>query len=890
MGTPDGVQLLGSDQSPSSADQCLVQDAGGVVFTTVRTVEPLTLPSVALILVVPWLTPCASPVAAPIVATPVVADAQVTELLITAVVASEYVPVATNCWFVPVAITGLAGVTAMPCRVAEVTVRTVEPLTNPRLALMLLVPAASPVARPLEPIVAVAEVAEAQVTAAVRSRCEPSEYVPVAVNCWFAPIAITGLAGATAMLTRVAAVTVKVVLPLTLPSVALMLDVPAATPVARPVVAPMVATEPVADAQLTEPVRSAVVASEYVPVAVNCWFVPAAIDGLAGVTAMLCRVAPVTVRTVEPLMSPNVALMLLVPAATPWARPVVLMVAIELVAEAQLTEPVIMAVELSEYVPVATNCWFAPATIDGLAGVTAMLCRVAEVTVRTVEPLMSPSVALMLDVPTATPWARPVALIVALAVVPEAQVTAPVRSRCEPSLYVPVAVNCWVSPAAIEGLAGVTAMLCNVAEVTVSTVEPLMLPSVALIVDVPTATPVARPVAPTVAVAGVPEAQVTDPVRSAVELSEYVPVATNCWVSPAAIDGLAGVTAMLCNAAAVTVNTVEPLMSPTVALTLEVPTATPWARPVAPIVATELVADAQVTEPVMTAVVASEYVPVATNCWFAPATIDGLAGVTAMLCNVAEVTVSTVEPLTSPSVAVMLEVPVARPVARPLVAPMVAVAVVPEAHVTAAVRSRCEPSLYVPVAVNCCVSPAAIEGLAGVTAMLCRVAEVTVSTVEPLTRPNVAVMLDVPTATPWARPPELIVATEVVADAHVTEPVMTAVVASLYVPVAVNCWFAPATIEGFAGATAMLCTVAAVTVRTVEPLISPTVALMLLVPAATPWARPLELIVALAVVPEAHVTVAVRSRCEPSLYVPVAVNCWVSPAAIDGLAGVTAML
>ena len=88
MGTPDGVQLLGSDQSPSSADQRLVQDAGGVVFTTLRTVEPLTLPSVALILVVPWLTPWARPLAL-IVATAVVADAQVTEPLMTAVVASE---------------------------------------------------------------------------------------------------------------------------------------------------------------------------------------------------------------------------------------------------------------------------------------------------------------------------------------------------------------------------------------------------------------------------------------------------------------------------------------------------------------------------------------------------------------------------------------------------------------------------------------------------------------------------------------------------------------------------------------------------------------------------------------------------------------------------------
>ncbi len=83
------------------------------------------------------------------------------------------------------------------------------------------------------------------------------------------------------------------------------------------------------------------------------------------------------------------------------------------------------------------------------------------------------------------------------------------------------------------------------------------------------------------------------------------------------------------------------------------------------------------------------------------------------------------------------------------------------------------------MAVNCWVGPAAIEGLAGLTAMLCRVAAVTVSTVEPLTRPSVALMLDVPMATPCASPPALIVATELVADAQVTEPVRSAVVASL---------------------------------------------------------------------------------------------------------------
>ncbi len=56
------------------------------------------------------------------------------------------------------------------------------------------------------------------------------------------------------------------------------------------------------------------------------------------------------------------------------------------------------------------------------------------------------------------------------------------------SLNVPVAVNCWVSPFAIEGLAGVTAIDCSAAAVTVNTVDPVTAPRVALIVLVPGAT------------------------------------------------------------------------------------------------------------------------------------------------------------------------------------------------------------------------------------------------------------------------------------------------------------------------------------------------------------------------------------------------------------------
>ena len=81
---------------------------------------------------------------------------------------------------------------------------------------------------------------------------------------------------------------------------------------------------------------------------------------------------------------------------------------------------------------------------------------------------------------------------------------------------------------------------------------------------------------------------------------------------------------------------------------------------------------------------------------------------------------------------------------------------------------------------NCCAAPLAIVGLAGVTAIDCSVAAVTVNTaagdVTPL---SAAVMLLVPTPTPVASPPAVIVATVVVAEFHVTDAVMFAVLLSL---------------------------------------------------------------------------------------------------------------
>jgi hypothetical protein len=79
----------------------------------------------------------------------------------------------------------------------------------------------------------------------------------------------------------------------------------------------------------------------------------------------------------------------------------------------------------------------------------------------------------------------------------------------------------------------------------------------------------------------------------------------------------------------------------------------------------------------------------------------------------------------------------------------------------------------------------------------------------------------------------------------------------------------------------------ALTVSVVEPLITPKVAEIVVVPDATPLANPLASIVAAAVVDEPQLTSAVRSRLLPSLYAPEAVNCWVVFTGIDNTAGAT---
>src|SRR5689334_11449663 len=101
--------------------------------------------------------------------------------------------------------------------------------------------------------------------------------MPVALNCVVVVGAICELVGVTEIDTRTAVVTVSVVLPLTAPTVALIVVVPTPWLLARPVVGLTVATFVAVEAQVAWLVTFCVVVSEYVPVAVNCCVVPSAI-------------------------------------------------------------------------------------------------------------------------------------------------------------------------------------------------------------------------------------------------------------------------------------------------------------------------------------------------------------------------------------------------------------------------------------------------------------------------------------------------------------------------------------------------------------------------------------------------------------------------------------
>lgn len=179
------------------------------------------------------------------------------------------------------------------------------------------------------------------------------------------------------------------------------------------------------------------------------------------------------------------------------------------------------------------------------------------------------------------------------------------------------------------------------------------------------------------------------------------------------------------------------------------------------------------------------------------------------------------------------------------------------------------PSVNVPVAVNCCIVPSAIEAVPGVSVIETRVAGVTVKFAVPLIALQLAVTAAVPTPVLVASPAAFTVNTVATLELQVAVLVKSCVVPSVYVPTTVNCCFVPSATDALDGDTASETNAAGVTVRVLEPVTAADVAVITVCPVPTLVARPLVtgalLIVATVVTLEFHVAVPVMSCVVPSV-------------------------
>jgi hypothetical protein len=143
------------------------------------------------------------------------------------------------------------------------------------------------------------------------------------------------------------------------------------------------------------------------------------------------------------------------------------------------------------------------------------------------------------------------------------------------------------------------------------------------------------------------------------------------------------------------------------------------------------------------------------NCCVVPAGIAAVAGVTAMETNIGPETVREVEELIAPDVAEIVVVPWPALVARPELPTLLLMMATPEfdeLHVATEVRFCSLPSVYVPVAVNCCVVPNAMLAACGIMAIDTSAAGFTTSVADALIDPELMPMDVVPVPADVARP------------------------------------------------------------------------------------------------------------------------------------------
>ena len=182
--------------------------------------------NVAVITVVPAARLVALPPPAT-TATLVLLLVQVTALLRLGKALPLKLPVAVNCVLKPASIDGVPGVTAIDVNGTLMTVKVDVSLWPLTFEVIVVVPVARVLAKPALVIVATVVLELVQLPAAVTFIFEPSDLVAIDRNWRFDPTVTVGLTGTTVIDVVVAAVTVKVAVPLTPAWVALIVTVPA---------------------------------------------------------------------------------------------------------------------------------------------------------------------------------------------------------------------------------------------------------------------------------------------------------------------------------------------------------------------------------------------------------------------------------------------------------------------------------------------------------------------------------------------------------------------------------------------------------------------------------------------------------------------------------------
>ena len=169
----------------------------------------------------------------------------------------------------PIGMVAVDGAMVMETIVAGVTFNGTDAVTEPRVAVIVAIPGATPTTDPSPPLnFATVESEEVHVTLLVILRVPPSLKVPIAVICCLVPCARLPFVGWMEMELRLAAFTVSGVLLLTPPNIAEIFVLPTFRAVAKPLTV-MEAAE-VDDCQVATPVTSWRVLSEKVATALYC--------------------------------------------------------------------------------------------------------------------------------------------------------------------------------------------------------------------------------------------------------------------------------------------------------------------------------------------------------------------------------------------------------------------------------------------------------------------------------------------------------------------------------------------------------------------------------------------------------------------------------------------